>query len=348
MVTEKIKYSLFKPIFEREKYAWKNIEEYEGAGGTERSIYYDSLNAVEICRNKISGIPDQQDDHLYIVKVVAALKRARERYRYEALDDGGYGVSTFHMVIKEITAIYLSLGGSEEDFAIPEDNLESQVLYHAADPWERCFRTFALGDHIGCAIEAQKILLETANDPEGAAAARRRELLLLLLISLQRTSQNETAIGLANTLMLPANYNNPWMTALIKLTVGLTGPNEAEALVQNEEERCQFNFYWGSWLLTNNMERAAMVAFNNCATADVDCNERFLALAELNPQNRAAIASVYQLNLRARRYEDNGEMQPAIDCTTHAYHLACRHIGKDDPVTTTLLLRLSRLTGAHG
>jgi len=345
MVDEKIKYSLFKPIFDREKYAWDNIIGHDCPG---RNVYYDSLNAVEICRNKISEISDTQDDLLYIVKVVTALKRARERYRYEAEDDGGYGVSTFHMVIKEMTAIYLSLGGSEEDFAIPEENLESQILYNAADPWERCFRTFALGDYIGCGIEAQKLLLDAAGDPEGATDERRGELLLLLLISLQRTLQNETANDVANTLMLPANYNNPWMTALIKLTVGMTGPNEVEALAQNEEERCQFNFYWGSWLLTNHMDRAAAVAFTSCAAADADRNERFLALAELNPQNRAAIASIYQLNLRAQRFEDNGEMQPAIDCTTHAYHLACRHMGKDDPLTTTLLLRLSRLTGAYG
>ena len=38
----------------------------------------------------------------------------------------------------------------------------------------------------------------------------------------------------------------------------------------------------------------------------------------------------------------------AVDLATHAYELACRYLGEEDPVTLSLMLRLARLCKAYG
>jgi hypothetical protein len=316
MVDERIKKQLAQCIDEQEKKAQRNIEEhaYTGPG---RSIYYDMLDAVEICRGEVSRISESEGNLTYVGKALRALKAARERYRYEAEDDGGYGVATFHMVIKDATALYESLGGREEELEILADDLKPQLLYMADDPWERCFRAFAMGDYVGCLVETQKIVFEKT-------ASLRREVLLLMLISLQRTGQGKLAEESASDLMLPANYN------------------------LSEEQRCRFNFYAGERLLTDGREVAASAFFKACAASDAGCDERFLALAELHPANRAPIVSVYQLTLRAQRYQEAGDTVQALDLSIHAYELACRYLGEDDHVTRSLALRLARLRKGEG
>lgn len=340
MSDERVKKQLAKCINKMERQANENIERhaYTGPG---RSIYYDMLDAVKICRDQMSNIPESTDNVTYVGEAVRALKAARERYRYEAEDEGGYGVSTFHTIIKDMTALFESLGGREEELEIPANNLKSQLLYMAGDPWERSFRAFAMGDYIGCSIETQKIIVEKT-------APLRREVLLLMLISLQRLGQAEQALELASTLMLPANYDDPWLSALVEMIIGLKRPDEIAALALSGEQHCQLNFYAGERLLTDGQDVAAEASFKACAALDVECDERFLALAELYPANRAAIVSIYQLTLRAQRYQEAGDSVQAIDLATHAYEMACRYLVEDDPVILSLTLRLARLQKAYG
>jgi hypothetical protein len=339
MIDEKVKKELAKCINKLEHDANENIKRhnYTGPG---RSIYYDMLDAVKICRDELSGVSESGDNLTYVRDVVRALKTARARYRYEALDDGGYGVSTFHSIISGMSSLFDSLGGREEELELPADNLKSQLLYMAADPWERCFRAFALADYVGCLVESQKIVFETT-------APRRHEVLLLLLISLQRTGQGERARDLALTLMIPANQNDPWVTALIEMIVGIASADDVAALAQSKEQRCQFDFYAGESLLTETQEAAAE-SFKACVASKADCAERFLALAELQPANRAAIASIYQLILRGQRDEEAGNKVQAIDLANHAYEMACRYFTEDHPVTASLMLRLALLQKAYG
>ena len=169
-----------------------------------------------------------------------------------------------------------------------------------------------------------------------------------MLISLGRMGQKERAKELASTLILPGNYNDAWLSTLAEMIVGVNRPDEVAALAQSQEQQCQFNFYAGERFLIDGQQIAASDSFNACASLDVDCDERFLALAELHPANRAAIASIYQLTLRAQRYQEDGDSVQAIDLATHAYEMACRHIGEDDPVTISLTLRLAGLQKAYG
>jgi hypothetical protein len=337
MVDEEVKKQLDHSIRELEEYARRNIS--PTCPG--RSVYYDTLDAAQICRREIGKISESEDNRAYVGKVIRALKTARERYRYEAEDEGGYGVSTFHQVIREATALYESLGGGEKELEIPADNLKSQLLYMAADPWERCFRTFAIADYVGCLVETQKIVLEKTE-------AVSREVLLLMLLSLQRTGQDGMAKQMASTLTLPAGHDDAWLSALVEMLVGSKRPDEVAALAQDERQRCQFNFYAGERLLTEGQEVAASDSFKACVASDADCDERFLALAELKPQSRAAIASIYQLTLRAQRYQEGGDSVQAIDLATHAYEMASHYLGGDDPVTLSLTLRLARLCKAYG
>ncbi|HXI22882.1 MAG TPA: hypothetical protein VNG71_03325 [Pyrinomonadaceae bacterium] len=340
MSDELIKKQLARCINELERKANENIERhaYTGPG---RSFYYDMLDAVKICRDQMSRVPESNDNVAYAGDVVRTLKAARERYRYEAADEGGYGVSTFHMIIEKMTSLFESLGGRKEDLEIPADNLKSQILYMTGEPWERCFRAFATGDYIGCSIEAQKIILEKT-------APLRREVLLLMLISLRRMGQDDRAKELSSTLILPANYNDPWLTAMVEMIIGINRPDDVGALAQSEAQRCQFSFYAGERFLIDGQEVAASASFKACASLNVDCDERFLALAELHPANRAAIVSIYQLTLRAQRYQEARDPIQAIDLATHAYEMACRYIGEGDPVTISLTLRLALLQKAYG
>jgi len=337
MVDEEVKKQLDHSISELENYARRNIS--PTCPG--RSVYYDTLDAAGICRREISRIPESDDSRTYVGKVIRALKTARERYRYEAEDEGGYGVSTFHQVIREATALYESLEGREEELEIPADKLKSQLLYMAADPWERCFRAFATADYVGCIVEASKIIDE---NPETV----RRQVLLLMLLSTQRVGQGAVAEEFASTLKLPARHNDAWFSALVELIVGSKRPDEVAVLAQDEWERCQFDFYAGERLLTEGREDAAAASFKACVASDADSDERFLALAELHPANRAAIASIYQLSVRAQRYQESGNSVQAIDLATHAYEMASHYLGEEDPVTLSLTLRLARLCKAYG
>src|ERR1043166_7865701 len=357
MVDEEVKKQLDHSISELENYARRNIS--PTCPG--RSVYYDTLDAAGICRREISRIPESDDSRTYVGKVIRALKTARERYRYEAEDEGGYGVSTFHQVIREATALYESLEGREEELEIPADKLKSQLLYMAADPWERCFRAFATADYVGCIVEASKIIDE---NPETV----RRQVLLLMLLNTQRVEQGAVAEEFASTLKLPAaggggggvaerfastlnlppRHNDAWFSALVELIVGSKRPDEVPVLAQDEWERCQFDFYAGERLLTEGREDAAAASFKACVASDADSDERFLALAELHPANRAAIASIYQLSVRAQRYQESGNSVQAIDLATHAYEMASRYLGEEDPVTLSLTLRLARLCKAYG
>lgn len=337
MVDEQVKKELDRSISELEQYARRNIS--PTCPG--RSVYYDTLDAARICRNVISGIPESQGNRVYVGKVIRELKTAREHYRYEAADEGGYGVSTFHQVIREATALYESLEGREEELETPADKLKTQLLYMADNPWERCFRAFATADYVGCLVEAQKIIEE---NPETV----RRQVLLLMLLSTQRTGQGAVAEEFASKLTLPARHNDAWLSALVELIVGSKRPDEVAALARDEWERCQFDFYVGQRLLTEGREEAAAARFKACIGSDADSDERFLALAELHPANRSAIASIYQLTLRAQRYQEGGDSVQAIDLATHAYEMASRYLGEDDPVTLSLTLRLARLCKAYG
>lgn len=337
MVDEQVKKQLDQSISQLEEYARRNIS--PTCPG--RSVYYDTLDAARICRREISRIPESEDSRTYVGKVIRALKTARERYRYEAADEGGYGVSTFHQVIREATALYESLEGREEELEIPADKLKSQLLYMAGDPWERCFRAFATADYVGCLVETQKIIEE---NPETV----RRQVLLLMLLSTQRVGQGAVAEEFASKLTLPARHNDAWFSALVALIVGSKRADEVATLAQDEWQRCQFDFYAGERLLTDGHEDAASASFKACVASDADCDERFLALAELHPANRAAIASIYQLTVRAQRYQEGGDSVQAVDLATHAYEMACRYLGEEDPVTLSLTLRLARLCKAYG
>jgi hypothetical protein len=337
MVDEQVKKQLDQSISQLEEYARRNIS--PDCPG--RSVYYDTLDAARICRHEISRIPESDDNRTYVGKVIRALKAERERYRYAAADEGGYGVSTFHQVIREATALYESLEGREEELEIPADKLKTQLLYMAADPWERCFRAFATVDYVGCIVEASKIIDE---NPETV----RRQVFLLMLLSTQRVGQGAVAEEFASKLTLPHRHNDAWFSALVELIVGSKRPDEVAVLAQDEWDRCQFDFYAGQRLLTEGRDAAAAASFKACVASSADSDERFLALAELHPSNRAAIASIYQLSLRAHRCQEGGDSVQAIDLATHAYEMASQHLGEEDPVTLSLTLRLARLCKAYG
>lgn len=330
MVDKKVRDEINKKIDELEKYAYKHIE-----SNPVRDIHHDMIDAVEICRRVISQ-PDKTGNDLgYLSDTIKALKEARASYRFSAVDEGGYGIVTFHQVIDVAEKLHESLGGREEEIAVPAaDYLETQILYMPRDPWEQCFRTFALEDYVGCAVEAENIVLRHAAMPS-------REVLLLWLISLQRTLRGETAEQTATTMMLPANYNEPFLCALIGLTIGTKTPDEVAQLAQNDEELCQFNFYHGERLLAEENATEAAEAFRACADTEADCDERYLALAELKYESRAAIVSIYQLILRARRREEDGDREQVTALYNQAFELAREHIGDDDPVTESLGLKLA-------
>lgn len=316
-------------IDELEKYANDNIEPCPG-----RNVYYDMIDAVGICRSKMSAVSDSEENLAYVGKVIQSLKLAREDYRYTAYDEGGYGIVTFHQVIKVAEDLYESLGGHKEDLDAAVDNNESQPLYMADDPWERCFRAFAMQDYIGSAIEAERIVLNKT-------APVRREVLLVLLISLQQTYRNGTAEGLARDLMLPANYNEPFLCALIEMMIGAKTPEAVGEMARTDEELCQFNYYHGWLFLMDENAVDAALAFRACADTEADCDERFLALAELSHANRTPVVSIYQLIQRAKRAEEDSNLEQAKALSSDAFKLAREHIGDDDPVTESLGLRLA-------
>jgi hypothetical protein len=329
MVDVKIRDAINNKIDELEKYAYDNIEPCPG-----RNIYYDMVDAVGICRGKLSDVSDSEEDIAYVGKVLQKLKLAREEYRYAAYDEGGYGIVTFHQVIKVAEDLFESLGGREEDLDAAVDHNESQPLYMADDPWERCFRAFAMQDYIGAAIEAERIVLDRT-------APVRREVLLVLLISLQRTFRNETAEGLARDLMLPANYNEPFLCALIELMIGAESPEAVGEMAKTDEELCQFSYYHGWRFLMDENAVDAALAFRACADTEADCDERFLALAELSHANRTPVVSIYQLIQRAKRAEEDSNIEQAKALSSDAFELARKYLGDDDPVTESIGLRLA-------
>src|SRR6266576_5223943 len=112
MADEKVKKQLNKCITKLESQAHENIKRQPGQ---RRSIYYDMLDAASICRDQMSKVPESNDDVTYIAGVISALKTARARYRYEAADEGGYGVSTFRSIINGMSSLFESRGGQEQD-----------------------------------------------------------------------------------------------------------------------------------------------------------------------------------------------------------------------------------------
>jgi hypothetical protein len=331
MVDKKYKDKINEKIDELKQYAHKEIDSNPGAT---RDIHHDMLDAVEIIRHQMGAISDSEESLPYVGKVLQKLKLAREEYRYAAYDEGGYGIVTFHQVIKVAEDLYSSLGGRDEDLEAIVDTNAAEPLYMANDPWERCFRAFAMQDYIGSAIEAERIVLNKT-------APVRREVLLVLLISLQRTYRNGTAEGLARDLMLPANYNEPFLCALIGMMIGAKTPEAVGEMARTDEELCQFNYYHGWLFLMDGNAVDAALAFRACADTEADCDERFLALAELNHANRTPVVSIYQLIQRAKRAEEDSNLEQAKALSSDAFKLAREHIGDDDPVTESLGLRLA-------
>lgn len=328
MVDKKIRDEINKKIDELEEYGKKHTE------SNPNDIHRDMLDAVDIIRRKMSDVSDSEEDLAYVGKVLQKLKLAREEYRYAAYDEGGYGIVTFHQVIDVAEKLFSSLGGREEDLEAIVDTNAAEPLYMANDPWERCFRAFAMEDYIGCAIEAERIVLDKT-------APIRREVLLVLLISLMRTYRNEWAEGLARDLMLPANYNEPFLCALIEMMIGAKTPEAVGEMAKTDEELCQFNYYHGWRFLMDENRADAALAFRACADTEVDCDERFLALTELSHANRAPVVSIYQLIQRAKRAEEDSNIKQAKALSADAFELARKYLGDADPVTESIGLKLA-------
>ncbi len=133
----------------------------------------------------------------------------------------------------------------------------------------RCFELFAQRDYEGCA-RASRPLIDVAGT---------HELLQIFLISLIRSGQHKMMEGLIPNVNA-ATEHDPWVNALLRLTMGLTGPDQVRALMRDPRQRCVGSFYIGANQLTHGYRTEADRSYDVCLEAGFRCTEADLARLE--------------------------------------------------------------------
>ena len=129
----------------------------------------------------------------------------------------------------------------------------------------------------------------------------KHEMIQLVIISLLRskgrgpwkTSHFETYAS--NTLTaqsiveVVALADDPWMTALLQLTIGKIDFSKVISLASGIVQRCQAYYYYGAWLLTIGKENDAIKKFQTALEQKAACVERNFAERELQIINQSII-----------------------------------------------------------
>lgn len=104
----------------------------------------------------------------------------------------------------------------------------------------------------------------------------------LLLISLQRLQESEFHGHFQHLLIecLEATSAYPWDQALLLLALGLQGAESAITHAENDDQKCQVNYYMAANLVTKGELSQAQAYFKACLAIASECPERRLATAE--------------------------------------------------------------------
>lgn len=148
-----------------------------------------------------------------------------------------------------------------------------------SDAYRRCFALFARQDYEACARESEPLI-----DRDGT-----QELLQIFLISLYRSGQSGRADDLAPGIEKAVAHDR-WSSALLRLTLGLAGPAEVLALVNDARQRCRGCYYIGANQRTHGFAAAAQQAFDASMETGIRCTESDLARLERKGPDRLPTA----------------------------------------------------------
>src|SRR5262245_26266204 len=91
-------------------------------------------------------------------------------------------------------------------------------------------------------------------------ASTRHDTLQMILLSLMRTGQQTTAEHFGSQ-ALAVTARSPWHHTLVKVTLGRTPPEDARAIANSDERRCQAHYYGGARLVAEGNLEAARTQF---------------------------------------------------------------------------------------
>lgn len=195
--------------------------------------------------------------------------------------------------------------------------------------YRRCFQLFAQRDYGRCARESMPLIDQ----------AHTHELLQVFLISLFRSGQHRVAEDLAAAIN-EAVEHDPWASALLRLTLGQTGPDAVLALIRDAKQRCQGFYYIGANQLTHAYEGEAHHSFDASIETGIRCTEGDLARLEraapvISPVAMRAGLTVEQwdwFDQRARAAGavlKEGHRGEALDIAEHMFQRACDSLNED-------------------
>jgi tetratricopeptide (TPR) repeat protein len=139
------------------------------------------------------------------------------------------------------------------------------------DEFHTYLARFMRGNYLGCA-ELGIALFENRHTLEVGQ---------ILLISLQRMHLLKEATLVADSL-LNASADNPFIHALICLTLGTMPPDGALRLAGSQPDKCRVNFYAGARFNTLGLYDEARTYLSRCLQENINLLEHDLAKAEIH------------------------------------------------------------------
>jgi hypothetical protein len=105
-------------------------------------------------------------------------------------------------------------------------------------------------------------------------------LVQILIISAQRLALHSLVEQAGQAALGPTANHSPWEGNLLKLTLGLIGPEEAMKAARSDIDRCRVLFYTAARLITLGDKRRAKEVLKRCSRFDLDFVEMPLVASE--------------------------------------------------------------------
>lgn len=151
-----------------------------------------------------------------------------------------------------------------------EERASSDTLSDHGAEIEHCLWAFQLHDYQRCIDLASPLVDESPHS----------YLVQMLIISAQRLGLVPLVEQVGQSALGPTANHSPWEGILLKLTLGLIGPEEAMKAARSDVDRCRVLFYTATRLITLGDKRRAKEVLKRCSRFELDFVEKPLVAAE--------------------------------------------------------------------